>query len=46
MDFKENKGKELVCRQCNTYLSTDDLENGKCPNCENDEDIFIYELDE
>jgi len=35
--------KEFICRQCNTYLDNSELEDGKCPNCKNDEDIFINE---
>ena len=46
MGFKDNKEKEFVCRQCNTYLDTNELEDGKCPNCKNDEDIFINNEDE
>ena len=41
-----NSDKEFICRQCSTYLNADDLIDGNCPNCENDEDIFINEDEE
>jgi len=41
--MKTDEDKEFVCRQCSTYLDSEDLEDGKCPNCKSDEDIFINE---
>lgn len=38
--------KEFICRQCNTFLNTEDLEDGKCPNCKNDEDVFINDSED
>jgi rubrerythrin len=40
---KEDKDKDFICRQCNIYLDVHDLVDGKCPNCNNDEDVFINE---
>lgn len=41
--MKTDKEKELVCRQCPLFLDTEDLVEGKCPSCENDEDLFQNE---
>jgi Zn finger protein HypA/HybF involved in hydrogenase expression len=43
---KDDKDKKFVCRQCNTFLDAEELVNGCCPNCKNDEDVFINENDE
>ncbi len=42
--LKNNKEKEFMCRQCGEFLDSEELVEGKCPNCETDEDIFINEL--
>lgn len=41
--MKADKEKEFICRQCSTYLDSEELLDGKCPNCETDEDLFINE---
>jgi len=41
--FKDEKEKEFVCRQCATFLNANELMKGKCPNCDNDEDVFLNE---
>ena len=41
--FKDDKEKEFICRQCATFLDSNELIEGKCPNCLNDEDLFINE---
>ena len=38
--------KELHCRQCGEFLDSKELEEGKCPNCETDEDLFINDENE
>ena len=43
-EMKNNKEKEFMCRQCGEFLDSEELVEGKCPNCETDEDIFINEL--
>jgi rubrerythrin len=46
MGFKKSdKDKEFVCRQCSTYLDQNDLIDGGCPNCKNDEDVFMNSED-
>ena len=42
----DKSDKEFICKQCNTYLDQKDLVDGKCPNCETDEDLFINDKDE
>jgi rubrerythrin len=46
MAYIDETKKEFICRQCLSYLDTEDLEDGKCPNCETDEDIFNNELND
>ena len=46
MIFDKDQAKEFICRQCNTFLDVNDLLNGKCPNCKNDEDIYINDINE
>lgn len=43
MNWNNKKDKELNCRQCGFFLNSDELENGKCPNCKTDEDLFLNE---
>jgi len=43
---KNDKDKEFVCRQCASYLDTHELIEGKCPDCNNDEDLFVNDLNE
>lgn len=38
--------KEIHCRQCGSFLDSEELENGNCPNCETDEDLFPVTEDE
>jgi Zn finger protein HypA/HybF involved in hydrogenase expression len=42
--FKDDTKKDFICRQCNTFLDSEDLKEGKCPECESDEAIFLNEL--
>ena len=30
---KDDKDKELHCRQCGEFLDSNELEDGNCPNC-------------
>lgn len=46
VNWNIERTKEFHCRQCSSFLDTHDLINGCCPNCENDEDLFINELKE
>jgi Zn finger protein HypA/HybF involved in hydrogenase expression len=46
MAFKDETKKEFVCRQCTTFLNSEDLKNGNCPNCESDEYIFSNDLND
>ena len=41
--MKRDKEKEFICKQCNQFLDSKELVNGKCPHCKNDEDLFINE---
>jgi rubrerythrin len=41
---KENKDKELVCRPCGKFLDSNELDDGKCPECGDDEGIFMNDL--
>jgi rubrerythrin len=43
---KEDKDREFECRQCGLFLDGEDLIDGKCPSCENDEDLFDNSLNE
>lgn len=43
MAYKEENEKEFICRRCSKFLDTEDLVNGKCPNCKTDENIYINE---
>jgi Zn finger protein HypA/HybF involved in hydrogenase expression len=36
----QNK-KEFLCRKCLKFLDIKDLTDGKCPDCETDEYIYI-----
>lgn len=38
--FKEDTDKEFVCKECNTFLDQNELEDGNCPNCESDDNVF------
>lgn len=40
---KDNKDKEFHCRQCAGFFDSDELENGSCPECGTDEDLFMNE---
>jgi len=41
--MKDDKEKEFVCRRCLLFLDTEDLIDGKCPECESDEHIYTNE---
>lgn len=43
--MKNKKDKEFICRQCGISLDAEELVEGNCPSCENDEDVFINELE-
>lgn len=43
---KSNKEKDFYCRQCSNFLDAHELINGCCPECENDEDVFINDINE
>lgn len=44
--YTNDTHKEFVCRQCTTFLNSEDLVDGKCPNCNTDEDIVANDIDE
>jgi Zn finger protein HypA/HybF involved in hydrogenase expression len=46
MAYKDETKKEFVCRRCVKFLDTKDLKNGKCPNCNTDEDIYNNDLND
>jgi len=46
MDYKDETKKEFVCRQCCTFLDTKELNNGKCPKCDTDEDVYLNDLND
>ena len=42
---KPDEEKDLHCRQCNSFLDTEDLnDDGMCPYCETDDYIYHNEL--
>ena len=41
--FDYESGKEFHCRQCSLFLDSDELVDGNCPSCDNDEDVFLNE---
>ena len=41
---KDNKKKEFVCRNCGTFLDAKDLKNNKCPNCGEEDEIYMNDL--
>jgi predicted Zn-ribbon and HTH transcriptional regulator len=41
---EDNKKKEFYCRQCGYFYDSDELENGKCPEYETDEYLYINGL--
>lgn len=43
---KEDNNKDFICRHCTTYLDSEDLEAGMCPDCKTDEGIFLNEIDD
>ncbi len=43
---KQEYKKEFICKQCGTFLDTNELIEGNCPDCENDEDLFINDGNE
>ena len=46
MGYKDDTKKEFVCRQCMTFLDTEDLIDGKCPKCNTDESVFANDLND
>lgn len=44
--FKNESSKEFECRQCTIFLNSNELIKGKCPDCENDEDLFENSINE
>ena len=38
--YKDYKDKEFQCRQCNSFLDSEELVDGKCPDCETDEELY------
>jgi Zn finger protein HypA/HybF involved in hydrogenase expression len=43
--MKNEKEKEFVCRKCSIFLDSQELENGCCPSCETDSDVFLNDLE-
>ena len=41
---KPDNEKEFNCRQCGMFYDSDELEEGKCPECNTDEHLYINEL--
>ena len=46
MAIKDNVKKEFVCKRCMVFLDAKDLAEGKCPQCDSDEYVFINDLNE
>jgi len=46
MGWDNDSEKELHCRQCGCFFDSEELDDGICPNCETDEDIFINDWNE
>jgi len=36
--------KQFVCRKCSLFLDVEDLKDGKCPDCEEDDNLFENDL--
>lgn len=46
MGWVNEEKKEFICKQCGFFLNTIDLKDGKCPNCNTDEDLFVNDRNE
>ena len=38
--------KDFHCRQCSTFLDSNELKNGCCPDCGTDDDVFMNDINE
>ena len=43
-DKKEDK--DFICRGCGSFYDKDELNGGKCPECDTDENLFNNDLNE
>lgn len=43
---KDYKDKEFICRRCISFLDSEELIDGNCPDCETDEYLYINTLKE
>ena len=44
--MNDEQDKEFICKQCACFLDANELIEGQCPNCLNDEDVFINDKNE
>ncbi len=44
--FKNEKEKDLKCRQCAIFFDYDDLIEGACPECGSADDVFENSIKE
>ena len=42
--FKDEPKKKIFCCLCGPAMSSSDLKDGNCSNCDTDEDIYINDL--
>ena len=38
--------KEFVCRHCAIFLAYEELIEGKCPECDSDDSVFLNDIEE
>lgn len=38
--------KDYVCRKCSLFLDSEELNDGKCPQCDDDDCVFLNDLKE
>jgi len=46
MSYRNENKKEFVCKQCGSFFDLEELDDGKCPDCGTDEDVFVNDLNE
>ena len=42
--MEDESKKQFVCRSCAIFLDSEDLQEGKCPQCGEDDSIFENDL--
>ena len=46
MAYKNENEKEFFCKQCAIFYDAKELEDGKCPECKTDDELFINDGNE